>query len=90
MSGQPAFRTARGPALDAMHAAAGGARGGGGEPAAREPELPPDLPEFHDGSGAPLQDRLDALGVGAADYLSLVVFATGPRGGPAAATTCSR
>jgi len=33
--------------------------------------------DFHDGAGASLQDRLDRLGVGARDYLSLVVFADG-------------
>jgi hypothetical protein len=33
--------------------------------------------DFRDGAGASLQDRLDRLGVGARDYLSLVVFADG-------------
>jgi len=35
------------------------------------------LSDFRDGAGAPLQDRLDAVGVSARDYLSLIVFADG-------------
>src|SRR5207245_2626067 len=37
------------------------------------------LSDFRDGAGAPLQDRLDAVGVSAPDYLSLIVFADGRR-----------
>jgi hypothetical protein len=33
--------------------------------------------DFRDGSGAPLQARLDALGLAAPDYLSYIVFADG-------------
>lgn len=33
--------------------------------------------DFRDGSGAPLQDRLDALRLAAPDYLSYIVFADG-------------
>ena len=33
--------------------------------------------DFHDGTGAPLGNRLDRLGVSAPDYLTLVVFVDG-------------
>jgi len=33
--------------------------------------------DFHDGSGAPLQERLEALGLTAPDYLSYIVFVDG-------------
>jgi len=33
--------------------------------------------DFRDASGSPLQDRLDALGLAAPDYLSFIVFADG-------------
>jgi hypothetical protein len=33
--------------------------------------------DFRDGSGTPLQRRLDALGLAAPDYLSFIVFADG-------------
>ncbi len=33
--------------------------------------------DFRDGAGAPLQERLDALGLAAPDYLSYIVFADG-------------
>jgi hypothetical protein len=33
--------------------------------------------DFRDGAGSPLQDRLDALGLAAPDYLSFIVFADG-------------
>jgi len=33
--------------------------------------------DFRDGAGVPLQERLDALGLAAPDYLSYIVFADG-------------
>jgi hypothetical protein len=83
--GHPAFRTARGLELNPMYAAAVERAVAGASRRLESPACRRIFDEFRDGSGAPLQDRLHALGVGPADYLSLVVFADG-----SARRTCRR
>ena len=82
---QPAFHAARGLELNPMHAAAVDRAVAGASRRLESPACRRLFDEFHDAAGAPLQDRLDALGVGPADYLSLVVFADG-----SARRTCRR
>lgn len=74
---QPALRTARGLELSPMHAAAVERALAGAARRLEDPACRRIFAEFHDASGAPLQDRLDALGVSGPDYLSLVHFAYG-------------
>jgi hypothetical protein len=75
--GQPAYHAARGLELNPMHAAAVDRAVAGASRRLQRPACRRVFHEFHDEAGAPLQDKLDALGVGPADYLSLVVFADG-------------
>jgi hypothetical protein len=82
---QPALRTARGLELNPVHAAAVERALAGATRRLDDPGCRRIFSEFHDASGAPLQDRLDALGVSASDYLSLVHFADG-----SARRTCYR
>jgi hypothetical protein len=82
---QPALRTARGLELSPMHAAAVERALAGAARRLDDPGCRRIFSEFHDAAGAPLQDRLDALGVSAPDYLSLVHFADG-----SARRTCHR
>jgi hypothetical protein len=82
---QPALRTARGLQLSPMHAAAVERALAGAAQRLEDPGCLRIFSEFRDASGAPLQDRLDALGVSAPDYLSLVHFADG-----SARRTCQR
>jgi len=82
---QPGFHAARGLELNPMHAAAVDRAVAGASRRFESSACRRLFGEFHDGTGAPLQDRLDALGVGPADYLSLVVFADG-----SARRTCRR
>jgi len=74
---QPGFHAARGLELSPMHAAAVDRAVAGASRRLASPQCRRVFDEFHDAAGAPLQDRLDTLGIGAADYLSLVVFADG-------------
>jgi len=74
---EPGFHGARGLELSPMHAAAVDRAVTGASRRLESGACRRLFHEFHDGAGAPLQDRLDALGVGPADYLSLVVFADG-------------
>jgi hypothetical protein len=73
----PALRTARGLGLSPVHAAAVERALAGAARRLDEPGCRQIFAEFHDGSGAPLQERLDALRVSGQDYLSLVHFADG-------------
>jgi hypothetical protein len=82
---QPGFHAARGLELNPMHAAALDRAVAGAVRRLERPACRRLFDEFRDAAGAPLQDRLDALGVGPADYLSLVVFADG-----SARLTCRR
>lgn len=82
---QPGFHTARGLELNPMHAAAVDRAVAGASRRLERPACRRLFDEFHDAAGAPLQARLDALGIGPADYLSLVVFADG-----SARRTCRR
>ena len=80
-----AFRTARGLELNPMQAEAVDRAVAGASRRLGNPSCRQIFEEFRDASGAPLQERLDALGIGPADYLSLVVFADG-----SARRTCRR
>jgi hypothetical protein len=75
--GHPAFHGARGLELNPMHAAAVDRAVAGATRRLQRPPCHHVFDEFHDAAGAPLRDRLDALAVSPADYLSLVVFADG-------------
>jgi hypothetical protein len=89
---QPALRTAGGLGLNPVHAAAVERALAGAARRLDDPGCRQIFSEFRDGAGAPLQTRLDALGVSGKDYLSLVHFADGStrrtchRGGVAALT----
>jgi hypothetical protein len=82
---QPGYHAARGLELNPMHAAALDRAVAGAARRLERPACRRVFTEFRDAAGAPLQDRLDALGIGPADYLSLVVFADG-----SARRTCRR
>jgi hypothetical protein len=82
---QPGFHAARGLELNPMHAAALDRAVAGAARRLDRPACRRVFAEFRDAAGAPLQDRLDSLGMGPADYLSLVVFADG-----SARRTCRR
>ena len=82
---QPAYHAARGLELNPMHAAALDRAVAGAARRLDRADCRRVFDEFRDAAGAPLQDRLDALGIGPADYLSLVVFADG-----SARRTCRR
>lgn len=64
-------------ALDPLQAAAVERALEGAARRLARPECRRILSDFRDVSGAPLQDRLDALRIEAPDYLSLIVFADG-------------
>lgn len=82
---QPGFHIARGLELNPMFAAAVDRAVAGASRRLQRPSCRRLFDEFHDAAGAPLQARLDALGVQPSDYLSLVVFADG-----SARRTCRR
>lgn len=63
--------------LNAMHAAAVERALAGAAQRLESAECRRIFADFHDRSGTPLQDRLDALGLEAPDYLSFIVFANG-------------
>jgi len=84
-TGQTALRTAKGLELNPMHAAVVERAVAGASRRLEDPGCRRIFDEFRDGAGAPLQGRLDALGVGPSDYLSLVVFVDG-----SARRTCRR
>jgi hypothetical protein len=63
--------------LNPMDAAAVERALGGAARRLQSPECRRIFSDFRDAAGAPLQDRLDAFGVSAPDYLSLIVFADG-------------
>jgi hypothetical protein len=74
---QPALRTARGLGLNPVHAAAVERAVAGAARRLDDPGCRAIFSDFQDAAGAPLQGRLDALGVSGRDYLSLVHFADG-------------
>ena len=82
---QPGYHAARGLEPSPMHAAALDRAVAGAARRLDRPACRRVFAEFRDAAGAPLQDRLDSLGMGPADYLSLVVFADG-----SARRTCRR
>ncbi|HVD76721.1 MAG TPA: hypothetical protein VNH43_03895 [Vicinamibacteria bacterium] len=63
--------------LNAMHAAAVERALAGAARRLESAECRRIFADFRDRSGAPLQDRLDTLGLEAPDYLSFIVFANG-------------
>ncbi len=63
--------------LNPMHAAAVERALGGAVRRLESAECRRIFSDFRDASGAPLQDRLDTLGVSASAYLPLIVFADG-------------
>lgn len=63
--------------LNPMHTAAVERALAGAARRLESPECRRIFADFHDASGAPLQDRLDTLGLAAPDYLAFIVFANG-------------
>jgi hypothetical protein len=63
--------------LNPMHAAAVERALDGAARRLEQPDCRRIFSDFQDATGVPLQDRLDALGLPARDYLSLIVFADG-------------
>jgi hypothetical protein len=74
---RPALRTLDPVQLNPMHAAAVERALAGATRRLQQPRCGRIFSDFHDAAGASLQDRLDAVGVSAPDYLSLIVFADG-------------
>jgi hypothetical protein len=74
---EPALRSAPGLGLNPVHAAAVERALAGATRRLEDPGCRTIFSDFHDAAGAPLQDRLDALGLSGRDYLSLVHFADG-------------
>lgn len=74
---RPALRSLGPLRLNPMHAAAVERALAGAVRRLERPECRRIFSDFRDASGAPLQDRLDAFGLSAGDYLSLIVFADG-------------
>ena len=74
---QPALRTAPGLGLNPVPAAALERALAGAARRLDDPACRTIFAEFRDAGGAPLQGRLDALGVSGRDYLSLMHFADG-------------
>lgn len=63
--------------LNPMHTAAVERALAGATLRLASPECRRIFTDFRDASGAPLQERLDRMGLAAPDYLSLIVFADG-------------